>query len=490
MTNLEKALLPLRRAMRRQRAAEWAWIGLGVGAVCALLLRAASFLWPFPHLAAWTGAALAGMPLLCGAIAWFWPIPWMDAARGADECGLQARAQTALMLHDSHTPMAELQRQDALRCLKDMEPKKAFPLRAPRSVLAGVAACAMLYGLSWFLPNPQASVLEQRAAFQQEMEKQAALVDEGAVKLDAKDGQTPELRRVLGDLSLTLRKAQEPRAALTAVDEAERRIEGMQTVTRKQTLSALKNNGMSELAQALQDKDGEKAEQLLREQNASELADSLKKAGAEAVEGAASQALNLAAASVMNGQLAQALAQLQAAAAGTSAMTLQAAALSGMVRAAIVSDAGQRAALGMAGSQGASGQGGMGLGLAAGQGMGQGAGQGSSNKDGGYQEASGSARSASTRQGSPKTGAYETIYDPTRLNRAGEAVAAPGKVSEGEITQVTAGVGEGSVEESVPYRQVFDQYQAQAVQAVQSAELPAYAKQWVQEYFAALEDEY
>lgn len=488
MTALERALLPLRRAMRLQRTVEWAGIGLGVGAIGALLMRAASFLWPFPSLPGCTGAALAGAPLLCGLISWLWPIPWMDAARRADECGLQARAQTALMLHDSHTPMAELQRRDALRCLEEVEPRKAFPLRAPRFVLVGVGICAALYGLSFFLPNPQQSVLEQRAAFQEEMEKQAERVDDGAVQLDAKDSQTPELRRVLGDLSLTLRKAREPRAALTAVDEAERRIENMQTVTSQQTLSALKNNGMSELAQALQNADRERAEQLLDAQDKQSLAEQLQAAGAESADPTAAQALSQAAGALLNGQLAQALSQLQAAAAGTSAATLQAAALSGMVRAAVAGTGGQQTALTALGQGGGNGKNGAGLGLVAGQSAGMGAGQGSSNKDGGYREATGRAAASATQQGRLKTGEYETIYDPTRLNRSGEAVAAPGKVGEGEISQVTAGIGEGGVEEGVPYRQVLADYQEQAVQAAQSAELPAYAQKWVQAYFAALEE--
>lgn len=477
--------------MRLQRTVEWIGIGLGLGMICALLLRAASFLWPFSRLPLWTAGVLAGLPLVCGAISWLWPIPWMDAARMVDASGLQARAQTALMLNDSNTPMAELQRRDALKCLRDVELGKMFPLRVPRFALIGMAVCVALYGLSFFLPNPQQSVLEQRAAFQQEMEKQAKLVDEGAVKMDAKDSQTPELRRVLGDLSLSLRKAQDPRTALTAIDEAERRIESIKTASGQQALNALKQNDMSELAQALKESDRQKAEKLMAQAEQQSLAKALEAASGEAADASVSQALAQAANAVQGGQLAQALSQLQAAAAGNCAAAVQASGLSGMVRAAVAGKVSQMSVMTGSGSQNGNGKGGVGLGLAMSQGVGTGggAGQGSSNKDGGYRESSGRFQSNPTQTGRLKTGAYETIYDPTRLNRSGDAVAAPGKTGEGEITEITAGVGLGSVDEGVPYGQVLAEYGEQAVQAAQSAELPAYAKQWVREYFDALEQE-
>ena len=58
--------------------------------------------------------------------------------------------------------------------------------------------------------------------------------------------------------------------------------------------------------------------------------------------------------------------------------------------------------------------------------------------------------------------------------------------SEGEILEGEAGNGAGSLEGSVPYRQALPQYREAAVEAAQDADLPAYARQWVETYFDAL----
>ena len=97
MNHLERALAPIGRRMRLQRTVSWAVIGLFAGAVCALLLRGASFLWAFPAVARWSVAAFLGIPVLCALVSWLWPVTPMDAAREADASGLYARAQTALM---------------------------------------------------------------------------------------------------------------------------------------------------------------------------------------------------------------------------------------------------------------------------------------------------------------------------------------------------------------------------------------------------------
>lgn len=498
MKNVEEALKPVRGRIRVQRTVEWAAVGLCVGMLGALLLRAASFLWPFPTVLRWSALTLAGAPLLCALVAWLWPISAIEAARKADQCGLQARAQTALMLKDSDTPMADMQRRDALKHLDALHLRQAFPAKLPRFCLLGMAACAVCYGLSYFIPNPQQSVLESRAAFQQKMTEQAALVDDGAVKLDAKDEQTPELRRVLGDLSLELRKSETPRAALSAADEAERRIESLQNATRESLSSALQANGMSDLAQALESGDEEAAQRLLDQQEQRNAAAALNAAAFSAIDDTAANALSAAAQAMQAGNGAAALASLQNAAQGLSAATVQAAALSAMVRAAAANAGalmtGTLTAAGMAGSgaQGlsglsATGNGGTGVGAGTGKGNGTGAGTGSSDRDGGYQNASGkTASTAGSQDPALKVEDYEAIYDPTRLNRSGDTVTASGKTGEGDVAEITAGTGLGSADGSVPYVQALGDYEQAAVTAAQNADLPPYARQWVQDYFSAL----
>lgn len=492
MMNLEQALKPISGRMRVRRAAAWALTGLCAGAVSALLLRAASFLWAFPSAPLWSAAALVALPALLALAAWAWPISSMDAARQADALGLQARAQTALMLKESDTPMAELQRKDTLRSLSSLNPKEAMPVKAPKAALAVLLACAALYGLSYLVANPQENALQARAAFQTKMKEQANLVDEGAAKLEAGDPQTPELRKILGDLARELRRSEEPRAALGAVDEAERRIEDMRKATAKDALDALNAAGLSDLARALEQGDEEAAEQLLSRLGADGAANALSAAAQNAANQTAARALSNAAQAMQNGSAPQALAQLSAAATGQSGATVQAAALGNMARAAAARAGAQQAAsLQMAGigaaQSGLAGQSGTGGMNAAGQAAaGSGAGTGASDKDGGYTSSAAQASGQGTRQPEKKTAEYEAIYDPTRLGGSGETVNERGRLGEGETSEATVGTGVGSIGESVPYNRVLPEYQDSAVQAVQNADLPAYVQKWVQTYFGLL----
>ncbi len=491
MMNLEQALKPISGRMRTRRAAAWALTGLCAGAVSSLLLRAASFLWAFPSAPLWSAVALGVLPALLALAAWAWPISSMDAARQADALGLQARTQTALMLKDSDTPMAELQRKDTLRSLSGLNPKEAMPVKVPKAALAVLLACAALYGLSYLVANPQENALQARAAFQTKMEEQADLVDEGAAKLEAGDPQTPELRKILGDLARELRRSEEPRAALGAVDEAERRMEDMRKATAKDALDALNAAGLSDLARALEQGDEEAAGELLSRLGADGAANALSAAAQNAANQTAAQALSNAAQAMRNGSASQALAQLSAAATGQSGATVQAAALGNMARAAAARAGAQQAAsLQMAGMGAAlsslAGSGAGGMNAASQAAGGPGAGTGSSDKDGGYTASAAQASGQGTRQPEKKTAEYEAIYDPTRLGGSGETVNERGRLGEGETSEATVGTGVGSIGESVPYNRVLPEYQDSAVQAVQNADLPAYVQKWVQTYFGLL----
>ena len=113
--------------------------------------------------------------------------------------------------------------------------------------------------------------------------------------------------------------------------------------------------------------------------------------------------------------------------------------------------------------------------------------RGSSNQDGGTGANSKPGNMQGNADPSKKTGAYETIYDPTRLGGSGEAVSETGEMGEGTISEAQIGAGLGTIDGSVPYGQALPEYERQAVEAVQNAALPEYARQWVTDYFRALE---
>lgn len=475
MKEITKALRPVKRRMRAQLAFAWAVYGVLVAGVCVVLLRVACFLRFLAFARVLACGLLLGIPLLFALVAWLWPIPDVDAARRADELGLMARAQTAVMLDGCDTPMARMQRSDALSSLRSLDPAKSMRLHAPRFAWIGIGVCALLLAISFVVPNPQAQKLRERAAFQQEMRQQADQVEKGAAALNAEDPETPELKKLLGDLALALRQSQEAREALGAVDALERGVASIQQRTAADALAALQSGGLDALAQALQNGEMDAAQSALED---SQAASQLSKAASGAQGSTAAQALQGAAKAAASGDAAQAAKLLQAAASGQSAAGNQALALAAMARKAAAGASSQAA-----GASGA-GKNGQGAGLGQSGQAGAGAGVGSSNRDGGVTHGgmSGSGSNAPRK----KVEDYETIYDPTRLGGSNQSVNDSGTAAEGERTEVQLGTGLGAVDGSVPYRQALPEYAQAAVEAVEGAGLPAYAQQWVESYFNAL----
>lgn len=487
MREIKRALAPVKRRIRAQRALVWgAWGALAAGA-CIMGLRIVSFARMFETMWIWAACAAAGMTGFAAFAGAVWPVTELAAAKRADSLGLMARAQTAVALEGEESSMAQMQREDALASLRALEPRRAMKLFVPKIAWIGVLACAAAVGLSFLIPNPQDARIRERNEFRAEMTAQADRIDKGAEALDEEKPDTPETRRLLGELSQALRRAEDARDALEAVDEAERRLLAMQQRTAGDALNALNGAGLNALAQALGNEDRQTAQDALEAQE--NAAAALDQAAQTAGDASAADALSSAAASMQAGDVSQAAQQLMNAASGQTSATAQAMALAGMVRNATAS-AGMQTTGGGQGQGDQSGQGsggGNGVSQSQGKGNGGGAGLGSSNQDGGTGANSKPGNMQGNADPSKKTGAYETIYDPTRLGGSGEAVSETGEMGEGTISEAQIGAGLGTIDGSVPYGQALPEYERQAVEAVQNAALPEYARQWVTDYFRALE---
>ena len=484
MREIKRALAPVKRRMRAQRALAWgAWGALAAGA-CIVGLRIVSFARMFETMWIWAACAAAGMTGAAALAGAAWPVTELAAAKRADSLGLMARAQTAVALEGEESSMAQMQREDALASLRALEPRRAMKLSAPKAAWIGVLACMAVVGLSFLIPNPQDARIRERNEFRAEMAAQADRIEKGAEALDAEKPDAPETKRLLGELSQALRRAEDTRDALEAVDQAERKLLAMQQRTAGDALNALNGTGMDALAQALGNKDRQAAQDALEAQE--NAAAALDQAAQTAGDASAADALTSAAAAVQAGDVSQAAQQLMNAASGQTSATAQAMALAGMVRNATASAGMQTTNSGQGGPNG-QGSGGSGVSQSQGKGNGGGAGFGSSNQDGGTGANSKPGNMQGNADPSKKTGAYETIYDPTRLGGSGEAVSETGEMGEGTISEAQIGAGLGTIDGSVPYGQALPEYERQAVEAVQNAALPDYARQWVTDYFKALE---
>lgn len=481
---LHKALTPARSRLRLIRMLRFSGFGMLAGAVGCLALLLAGLFLPIPWKWTWAGLIFAACLALAGLLGLMWPVSDEKAARLADRCGLKERAQTALSLSGCEDSMALLQREDACKALQQADYRKA-PLPFSRRLCAVFAALAAAVVLMAFLPDPQADAAKRLERFAQNMREAEQVTEETmeALEQSLSQAEMDELRRLMEELNQSMKNTRTERDAYIALDEAEKRLESIRSsLFRQSGADALSSAGLSALAKALESGAQNEIEQAAQDlmQNAEEAAESLNQAASQ-MEGAAAEALRAAAGALSAGDMSQ----LQSALNSLS-MQDMASALS-----QLQSMLDQLRAL--TGGSSLSGFSGDGQGQISGSGQGQGdgqggAGKGSTNEDVGYKEDAGRQRGQGNGDPEYRENAYETIYDPTRLNAEQTDIQEGGALNQGDSLQISAGPGLGTGGQ-VPYREVAAAYQEAAAQAVSRMTLTEQERQWVSDYFAALTDQ-
>lgn len=507
---IARALAPVARRMRLRRLAGGFSRGALVGAACAGFIALISFFLPIERAYGLAAAlALAVCALFC-AVGALRPVRLAQAACVADACGLKERVSTALECADAG-PMASLLRKDALRALGGTDFRRALAVRWEKKPLLLTLGLVALIALSAFLPNPQDAVLRDRARFAGEMEEVAQRAEAGAEELDAAL-YTPEelaaLRRALSELARDLRASADAREAYEAIDRARRTSEEERAAGREragEALSAALGEAGLSGAQALASGEEEEIAQALENMDARQAAQSLAQA-AGALSGAQADAVRAAANAMLGGDVPGAAAALARASAGVPGdmdsllRALSAALASGQNSGAQSSGAGSQdgAGEGSDGNDGGQGENGSGAGSGAGEsgsgsGSGQGegesgsgAGQGSTNEQQGGAGNPGGAQGAGDGAMRYQQGTYETIYDPTRLDAAGESSQLTGEMGEGESQSVDLGFGEGEEGGDVPVGEYAGEYAQAAARAAEAENLPDSLKTYVDEYFSSL----
>ena len=511
---IARALAPVARRMRLRRLAEGFSRGALVGAACAGFIALISFFLPIERAYGLAAAlALAVCALFC-AVGALRPVRLAQAACVADACGLKERVSTALECADAG-PMASLLRKDALRALGTTDFRRALAVRWEKKPLLFALGLVALIALSAFLPNPQDAVLRDRARFAGEMEEVAQRAEAGAQELDAAL-YTPEelaaLRRALSELARDLRASADAREAYEAIDRARRTSEEERAAGREragEALSAALGEAGLSGAQALASGEEEEIARALEDMDARQAAQSLAQA-AGALSGAQADAVRAAANAMLGGDVPGAAAALARASAGVPGdmdsllRALSAALASGQNSGAQSSGAGSQdgAGEGSDGNGGGQGESGSGEGNGAGE-SGSGSGSGSGNAEGEGNNGGGAGQGSTNAEqdgaGNPggaqgagdgamryQQGTYETIYDPTRLDAAGESSQLTGEMGEGESQSVDLGFGEGEEGGDVPVGEYAGEYAQAAARAAEAENLPDSLKTYVDEYFSSL----
>ncbi len=504
MEEFLKALGPVKRRIRRNRALRGAAFGLAAGAAAALILLLTSRWVMIPDAKLWAGAALAASALLCAAGNGLRKVSDREAAVQADLCGLQERAVTALEAAPEDAPdetarvLREAQARDACEALNRLDPKEIRAGSVRKQLLAAGIGCALCVP-ALLIPNAMDQRAEKIRELQTTLNRLTAEVEEaerrdGAGRTEAEQR---ELRRLTEDLKRDLSRSRDEADALVAIDRAEKRLEQLQNSTAgeareameaaKALSEALSGAGLDNLAQALAAGDEQALAAALAGMDAA-AAEALSEA-AESLSGEAKEAAEAMESAAQGGDAQQAASDavkaMQSAQAGSavSASAMQQA-LQNM-KAAMSGNSGSSAGQKGGSSSQQSGQGNSGGG--GGSGAGTGDGNGNSRNSG---SGSGGGPGAQQRKDPRyRETDYEEIYDPEKSEAAFRDVTTEQQRLDGDSVQIQAGEGRGTLDGRVPYGQVVGEYARTETQSADSENLTAEQREWVREYFRLLTDE-
>lgn len=521
MTASGQALLRLlHRWGLRLRIADsinWGLWGAICGAAAALLLALAARLWPL--LPTRGLIALAGTLILASfatglTLPLLWPRSPLCLARTFDRCfGLAERLTTALELSTGRIrttqEMTRAQIADALQAARSVDVQAMLPLRASRRALAIWGA--LLLGLipSFWLPNPQDQVLLQRAALAETIAEQREQLEAMRETIAQTEGLSEAdreflLRTMEEALSALDKKRPSPEEALAALSEAERKLAELRDPGATGLKSRLEHTAAEmadshltrDISEALAQGDYRRAAQALAAYGSTEgipltrdeeleLARELEQAAQTLADAdpELAQELAQAAEAIKSGDIPRAREAIRRAAQRMDAAGERIARENTVERTQSqlqesrlrIAEAG-RAQPGVSETarreavepSGAGRPGGQAPGGAENTGP-PGAGQPGHHED--------------TGSGAP----YDEVYVPYRLNEEGVELNI-GRLGEGAPSAGTVPVpAPGTGQAGVPYRQVYAEYAAQAGAALESSYIPLGLKQYVRDYFSALE---
>ncbi len=513
--------------LRLAESLTWGSWGAAVGSGAGLLLALAARLWPL-LMPRWL-AGLAGLLVLVGWLigwlaVWLRPRALLRLARVFDRrFGLAERLTTAVEIGTGRlratSAMARVQLADTLDAAARVDVRATLPLRASRRALLVFGVLAVALALSLWLPNPQEDTLLQRVAVRDAIEEQIeeleAVREEMAQVEGLTEAEREMLLQALEEAIAALRNSQlvgSPEEAIAALSEAEqslaelqdpgaagvqdgleRAAEGMaDSELTREIAEALASGDYQAAAQALDSFSGTKGELLTREEEL-ELARELAEAAASLAESDSELAEQLAQAAeaIERSDIAEAREAIRGAAqqmGEAGARVERQEAVEGALaelqegREQIANGRSLSAASGAGQSPGQSGTGGP---MA--QGGGQQGGQPGGQQAGGQQAGEGQQAQPGHSEDAGTGAPYDEVYVPYRFDEEGDGVDVGREGDEGVPVGDTPLPAPESGTASVPYREVYAEYAAQAGAALEGSYIPLGMKQYVRDYFSSLE---
>ena len=531
MNELQAALRPVKRRIRRNRLLQGAAAGFAAGAVTMLLLFAAGIWLPVENKLLTGLYVLGGCILLPALVNSLRPVDPREAAKRADACGLKERTITALELaekpadrqNDVAREIRATQLRDACEKLQSLDPREIRDQFPKRRLLAGAVALALAAGV-FMIPGSgdrlaaQAKTLREKMAAATEKVAEAVKTDEEKLSGQEKS----EYRKLAEDLKRDLLSSRNEEDALVALNRAEQRLEEMRNKSagdvRNQLGEAFSQAGMESLAQAVESGDEDAIREELSGMSPEEI-----RAAAAGMSGEARQTAEQMAQAMEAGNPDQAArdasgngqnqsgegqseksensgdsSQSQSARSQSGSNSSQAlsqtlqnlkSSLSGSSPTGTSESSGQGRQAGQTGNSGSSDQtGSPGQNGNSGQGQqaGGGAGRGTTNEEQKGNAQAGSHQANGSAPPEYREGQYETIYDPEKIDAETRDVMTEQNRQGDDAVQIETGPGRGSLSGDVPYESVVGEYAESEARSADSAGLTTEQREWVDEYFRML----
>ena len=488
---LTEVLRSWRRRLWIQQMLRWAENGVIAGITLACLLLLISRLTPWADAIYWAiGVATASLLFASGAALWYRPSFARSAHLVDTRLALHDRLSTAWEFRDDSATISVLQRRDALRQLGKHTPRAAITLWPQRVRLVTFGAVVIVLALLLLLPNPVNTLLQQQAAFQNQLASQIAAINQIRKEIDNQAAISAQERnqidKILREAMNQLQQAKNGAQAQQVLAQAQAKLNQLRdpqatskAVARAAASSSLaksSNANVSAAGKALATGDNNGLDAALQKlaSQISSMTPAQRAQLAQQIEQSANQALNNPALNSALHQLAKAVADGSPGEISDANKAVETAAAHDSANQATTSGIDQASktlqnvantlasSTDNSNSQSSSQTQTPGQGQNPGQGQAPGQGQGI-NGTGGQNNAGN------------KQGKNEQVY-------------VPGQVGSGTST-ITANGENGTVQSGspVPYSQVIAQYQQMAHDAIGNSSVPPDLKNLIRGYYNSLE---
>jgi hypothetical protein len=532
---IKKLVGPLRRKLYVERLINK---GLDMGVIYSLVLLAlaiTSHIIKVTYVSKWIGL-ISGVFLIALIILMFFIYPSLAMTiKVADSLGCSERIMTAWEFRKSEEIAPSLQRRDMETFTKGRPFHKLYKKQINyKRLLTGVLIASVAICL-FFVKSPRKLEAREQEALdaliEEQIENLETAKEEHYEDNDISEEKQEEIDKILEQLMEQIKASETEEELIKNMDIAKNEMKKLDEGNLKEDLkklaSSLEDENLEALTEAIEEMDmaaiEEQLEELMEALEKGELDESLvealEAAASEMSNEALSEALEQLAANVANGDVTQTQANIdnikdiiQASLNSTDgnmsqfSQDMQGSIKEGLGQMASATSLGEltqgnMSANGPGGSatqgqvsEGAAGQGGssqggsssQGSGGEGGNGEGNAAGEGSTNEDEGYHEDDGSG--GNKGGGDYKEGEYEAIYQPNALGGSSDPSYVQGAAS-GDGNSIWQNVDGVPIEtgELIDYQDIYLQYQDEALQHIDSLDIPIIMQDIVMDYFSSIE---